>query len=171
MWIGVNNGVPHAVPSFCLNKNRNETDLTVKLFMVKQTVGKIEIISAFLPSVKMLIRRRQYSLLLCVCFLFTRHCLCQRHNPRWALLLSGLQQWHQWGLLQNRGRPDCCHYLSVCHHGCVSDWSHSVSQAVETWSCTQIRGASWPGGRSSASYVFIPFVYGIDSWNFSFIWA
>lgn len=86
-----------------------------------------------------------------VCFLFTRHCLRPRHNARRALLLPDLQQWHVWCLLQNRGRPDRCNYLPLCHHGGVSDWSHGVSQDVETRSCAQIQGTVWPGGKNSAN--------------------
>lgn len=82
---------------------------------------------------------------------FTRHCLRPRHNAWRALLLPDLQQWHVWCLLQNRGRPDCCNYLPLCHHGGVSDWSHGVSQDVETRSCAQIQGTVRPGGKNSAN--------------------
>lgn len=92
--------------------------------------------------------KRKYSSTLCVCFLFTRHCLRPRHNARRAVLLPDLQQWHVWCLLQNGGRPDRCNYLPLRHHGGVSDWSHGVSQDVETRSCAQIQGTVRPGGKS-----------------------
>lgn len=99
--------------------------------------------------------KRKYSSTLCVCFLFTRHCLRPRHNARRALLLPDLQQWHVWCLLQNRGRPDRCNYLPLRHHGGVSDWSHGVSQDVETRSCAQIQGTVRPGGKSSARFTWL----------------
>lgn len=95
--------------------------------------------------------KRKCSSTLWVCFLFTRHCLRPRHNARRALLLPDLQQWHVWCLLQNRGRPDRCNYLPLCHHGGVSDWSHGVSQDVETRSCAQIQGRVRPGGKNSVN--------------------
>lgn len=82
--------------------------------------------------------------------LCSRDRLRSRHHPRRPLLLPGIQQRHQRGLLQDGGGPDGRHHLSVRHHGRVPDRRHRVPQAVEARGDAQVQGAPRPRGESWA---------------------